>query len=103
MALKLCIDWSIDQGILTRSPLNGSVAAISCGLYNGAPVLDLDYAEDSNAQADANFVLTGDGRIVEIQGTAEEDPFTEDQFAALMRLAKKGCGELTAAQDGAAA
>ncbi|MEM8986742.1 MAG: ribonuclease PH [Pseudomonadota bacterium] len=102
VALKLCIDWTIEQGIMTKSPLTGSVAAISCGLYKGAPVLDLDYAEDSNAQADANFVLTGDGRIVEIQGTAEEDPFTEEQFAALMSLAKKGCAELTNAQASAA-
>jgi ribonuclease PH len=79
-------------------PLTDSVAAVSCGLWRGQPVLDLDYAEDSSAQADANFVLTGSGAIVEIQGTAEEAPFSEDQFLALMALARQGVAELTALQ-----
>ncbi len=69
-------------------------AAISCGIYNDNPVLDLDYAEDSTAETDANFVMTGSGGIVEIQGTAEGDPFSEDEFNKLMELAKKGIGEL---------
>lgn len=70
------------------------MAAISCGLTGDGAVLDLDYAEDSTAGADANFVLTADGGIVEIQGTAEKDPFTEAQFNALMRLARMGTAEL---------
>jgi ribonuclease PH len=74
------------------------VAAVSCGLWDGTPVLDLDYPEDSKAQADANFVLTGDGGIVEVQGTAEEKPFTETQFLTLLGLAKKGVGELARLQ-----
>ena len=80
------------------SPIRGSVAAVSCGLFEGEAVLDLDYAEDSNAQADANFVLTGDGGLVEIQGTAEESPFAEEAFLRLLELAKKGIGELTTLQ-----
>ena len=79
-------------------PLTDAVAAVSCGLYRGEAVLDLDYAEDSNAQADANFVLTGKGGIVEIQGTAEQEPFAEAQFLDLLRLARKGITELTALQ-----
>ncbi|MEO0614063.1 MAG: ribonuclease PH, partial [Pseudomonadota bacterium] len=66
-----------------------------CGLTQGAPVMDLDYAEDSTAQADANFVITGKGGLVEIQGTAEGDPFSEEQFLALLSLAKQGCAKLT--------
>lgn len=82
-------------GAINDIPLRDSVAAISCGLYQGAPVLDLDYPEDSTAQADANFVLTGSGKIVEIQGTAEEHPFSEDEFNSLLVLAKKGVSDLT--------
>ena len=74
--------------------LRDHVAAISCGVHGGAAVLDLDYAEDSHADTDANFVLTGTGDIVEIQGTAEKTPFTETQFAALLALARKGIGKL---------
>ncbi|MBT7770681.1 MAG: ribonuclease PH, partial [Rhodospirillales bacterium] len=85
-------------GVLETIPLSDQVAAVSCGLYKGSAVLDLDYDEDSNAEADANFVLTGKGGIVEIQGTAEEDPFSEEQFLALMGLAKKGVTELSALQ-----
>ena len=70
------------------------MAAISCGLYKGTAVLDLDYAEDSTAQADANFVFTASGKIVEIQGTAEDHPFAEEEFLTLMGLAKKGVAEL---------
>ncbi len=78
--------------------INGQVAAVSCGLWEGTPVLDLDYPEDSKAQADANFVLTGSGGIVEVQGTAEDKPFSEPEFIALLELAKKGIGELTRLQ-----
>jgi len=85
-------------GLITDLPFKGFVAAVSCGLYQGEAVLDLDYDEDSNAQADTNFVFTESGQIVEIQGTAEEDPFSEDQLAAMMGLAKKGIGELVGYQ-----
>jgi ribonuclease PH len=70
------------------------VAAVSCGICKGSPVLDLDYAEDSDADTDANFVLTGAGRIIEIQGTAEKTPFSEEEFLALMALARKGVDKL---------
>ena len=81
-------------GAITEIPMADSVAAISCGLWEGAAVLDLDYAEDSTAQADANFVFTGSGGIVEVQGTAEGDPFSHEEFLALMNLARKGVEEL---------
>ncbi|MCU0895542.1 MAG: ribonuclease PH [Rhodospirillales bacterium] len=83
-----------ELGLLDTIPLTDQVAAVSCGLYKGAAVLDLDYEEDSNAEADANFVLTGRGGIVEIQGTAEHDPFSEAQFLELLALAKGGSAEL---------
>lgn len=86
-------------GAIGEIPLQDSVAAISCGLYQKTPVLDLDYPEDSTAQADANFVLTGTGQIVEVQGTAEDHPFSEDEFLALLALAKKGVADLTAMQS----
>ena len=79
-------------------PLTDSVAAVSCGIYDGQTVLDLEYSEDVAAQADANFVLTGKGGIVEIQGTAEERPFSEAQFFELLALARQGVTELTALQ-----
>ncbi|MEL6212149.1 MAG: ribonuclease PH, partial [Pseudomonadota bacterium] len=101
VALEECVRWAIDQGIIEQSPIADTVSAISCGIVNGAPVLDLDYAEDSSADTDANFVLTGAGGLVEIQGTAEGAPFTDEQFQALLTLAKKGCGELTALQRAA--
>ena len=102
VALKIAIDGLIAAGDLEATPLIGSVAAVSCGIYQGVSVLDLDYAEDSNAEADANFVLSGAGGIVEVQGTAEADPFSRDQFNELMDLAFKGCEELTALQIAAA-
>ena len=98
VALHRAFEHCQRLGVLKTIPLIGEVAAISCGLYKGEAVLDLDYAEDSNADADANFVLTGAGGIVEVQGTAEKDPFSEDQFIELMQLAKKGCTELILAQ-----
>jgi len=85
-------------GLLQAVPLIEPVAAVSCGLYQGIPVLDLDYDEDSQAEADANFVFTASKGIVEIQGTAETDPFSEEQFQALMALAQKGVGELVQCQ-----
>lgn len=85
-------------GAIKRPALVDSVAAISCGLVRGQAMLDLDYAEDSGAQADANFVLTGRGGLVEVQATAEQDPFSRDQFAALLALAEKGTTELAELQ-----
>ena len=94
VALHFAYERLIKDGKLAVNPLTGTVAAVSCGLWEGTAVLDLDYPEDSKADADANFVLTGAGGIVEIQGTAEKDPFTEAQFLELLALAKKGIGEL---------
>ena len=94
VALSLAFRHMQANRVLTRSPITGQVAAVSCGLVAGAAVLDLDYAEDSGAEADANFVLTEGGGIVEIQGTAERAPFSEAQFAELMRLARHGAGQL---------
>ncbi|MFY7777627.1 MAG: ribonuclease PH [Elstera sp.] len=98
VALHLALRKLVDGKVIPALPLKAEVAAISCGLYNGVAVLDLDYAEDSNAQADANFVLTGRGGLVEIQGTAEQDPFSEEQFSELLRLAKQGIGQLVSLQ-----
>ncbi|WP_031549991.1 ribonuclease PH [Parvularcula oceani] len=94
VALRQCVDWALKDGIITKDPILDSVAAISCGLYNGSPVVDLDYDEDSTAQADANFVLTGKGGIVEVQGTAEGEPFSHEQFTALLTLATDACNTL---------
>jgi ribonuclease PH len=99
VAMMMAVKHLMSIGLLSESPVVDSIAAISCGLYKGEAVLDLDYIEDSNAEADANFVLTGKGGIVEIQATAEEFSFTDDQFAQLMALAKKGCSELAEIQD----
>ena len=98
VALHLAFERLIKEGKLAVNPLTGQVAAVSCGLWEGTAVLDLDYPEDSKAQADANFVLTDKGGIVEVQGTAEERPFSEAQFMELLALAKKGIGELTQLQ-----
>jgi ribonuclease PH len=98
VALYRAFEWLVKEGEIDRVPLGGHVAAVSCGIYGGAAVLDLDYAEDSAADADANFVLTGEGRIIEIQGTAEKTPFAEAQFLDLLRLARKGIDELCLAQ-----
>ena len=84
--------------MISTMPLKDHVAAISCGIYRNNPVLDLDYIEDSSAGTDANFVMTGTGGLVEIQGTAEGAPFSEADFASLMGLARKGIGELVALQ-----
>jgi ribonuclease PH len=98
VALHQACSWAVEQGIIKSNPIRDRVAAISCGLVAGAPALDLDYDEDSTAQADANFVITGAGGLVEIQATAEGDPFSDEQFAALLSLAKEGCATLSAMQ-----
>jgi ribonuclease PH len=98
VALHFAFERLVKDGKLAANPITGQVAAVSCGLWQGTPVLDLDYPEDSTAHADANFVLTGSGGIVEVQGTAEQEAFTEAQFIALLELAKKGVGELTRLQ-----
>ncbi len=94
VALYNAFDYLMTIGLLKEMPLKDSIAAISVGIYGGVPVLDLDYAEDSTADTDANFVMTGSGGIVEIQGTAEKDPFSETEFLELLSLAKKGCADL---------
>ena len=95
VALADCLNWMKARNMLKGTKvLRDHVAAVSCGIYNGTPVLDLDYAEDSEAETDANFVMTGDGRIIEVQGTAEREPFSQDEFLALMGLARKGIGRL---------
>ena len=94
VALYQAFDKLVEQGKILEVPMKQQVAAVSCGIYKGTPVLDLDYPEDSNAEADTNFVLSSDGRIIEIQGTAEEDPFTEAQFTSMFSLAKKGVQDL---------
>ncbi|GGY47254.1 ribonuclease PH [Parvularcula lutaonensis] len=99
VALREAIRWAMKDGVITKDPLTDTISAVSCGLYAGGPVLDLDYDEDSNAQADANFVITGSGGLVEVQATAEGEPFSEEQFAAIFALAKQGCAELAAKQN----
>ena len=94
VALALACRYLVKIGKISALPLTDSVAAVSCGLYQGAPVLDLDYAEDSSAEADANFVLTGKGGIVEIQATAEQSAFAEEPFQDMLRLARLGIAKL---------
>jgi len=98
VALHDCIEWMKVRDMVRDNVLRDQVAAVSCGLYQGSAVLDLDYAEDSEADADANFVMTGNGGIVEVQGTAETTPFSQEQFHELMVLAKTGIGELVGLQ-----
>lgn len=98
VAMYAALQHVVKVGSLKEVPVTDMVSAISCGVYTKLPVLDLDYAEDSNAETDANFVITGKGGICEIQGTAEEEPFSEEEFLALLKLAQKGCTELTVMQ-----
>lgn len=98
VALYLAFRHIQGIGVISDIPMAGQIAAVSCGLWNGAAVLDLDYAEDSTAQADSNFVLTDKKHLVEVQGTAEGDPFSRDQFLSLLDLAEKGVDELCAKQ-----
>lgn len=102
VALRLAVDKLIAAGSLTEDPIEDSVAAISCGIYQGTPVLDLDYDEDSVAEADGNFVLTGKGRIVEVQASAEGATYDEEGLLRLLRLARIGCTDIFAAQAKAA-
>ncbi len=101
MALYRCFAFMKEMGAIKAIPLLEPVAAISCGIHNGQCVLDLEYEEDSAAEADANFVLTGSGGIVEVQGTAEKNAFSETQFLELLKLARKGIGELNVLQKAA--
>jgi ribonuclease PH len=94
VALYDCLAWMKTRNMIPGQPLRDHVAAISCGICNGTAVLDLDYAEDSEAETDANFVMTGAGHLVEVQGTAEKTPFTEEQLLGLLALARKGIGKL---------
>ena len=98
IALYDAIQWMKARNMVKGNALRDRVAAVSCGLYGGVAVLDLDYAEDSEADADANFVMTGKGGIVEVQGTAETEPFSQEQFDQLMLLARQGIAELVALQ-----
>jgi ribonuclease PH len=94
VALHLALQKLVRDGLLTTLPITDQVAAVSCGIYRGTPILDLEYVEDSAAQADSNFVLTASGKIVEIQGTAEDHPFSHEEFDAMFALARKGVAEL---------
>ena len=101
VALHLACRHLVEIGARPSIPLTEPVAAVSCGLWQGLPVLDLDYAEDSSAQADANFVLTASRGIVEVQGTAEGDPFSHDQLLEMLRLAEIGTEQLVGIQKAA--
>jgi ribonuclease PH len=98
VALAQCIAYMKKTGAVAKPVLKDHVAAVSCGIVKGGALLDLDYDEDSTAQTDANFVMTGAGGLVEIQGTAEGAPFSDEQFVEMLRLARKGIGELVEAQ-----
>jgi ribonuclease PH len=99
VALRLACQRLIAEGKLERSPLNGSVAAISCGIVEGVPLLDLDYSEDSTAEVDANVVMTGDGGLVEVQATAERTPLSRAHLEELLALAATGIEALRSLQD----
>ncbi len=98
IALYDALKWMEAREMFAANPLRDHVAAISCGIHKGEVVLDLDYEEDSSAETDANFVMTGKGGIVEVQGTAEGEPFSQERFLELMALARSGIGELVALQ-----
>lgn len=99
IALHLAIRSLIDRKMLKTNPLIRQVAAVSCGIYQGKAIVDLDYLEDSNAEVDANFVLAGDGNLIEIQGTAEKDPFSIEQFNEMLELARNAASELFILQN----
>jgi ribonuclease PH len=103
VALALACDKLVAAGTIARSPLTGSVAAISCGIVDGVPLLDLDYPEDSSAEVDANVVMTGDGGLVEVQATAERTPLSRAHLDELLRLAESGIARLRVLQDEAIA
>ena len=100
-ALKLCVQRLITEGKIKKDPVGDAVAAISCGIVKDVPLLDLMYTEDSSAEADMNVVMTGSGGLIEVQCTGERRPVTENEFNALMQLAKKGIGELVEIQTDA--
>jgi ribonuclease PH len=99
VAMQLAIKDMITNGLLEESPVHQNVAAISVGIFNGTPVLDLDYAEDSSAETDMNVVMDQSGRFIEIQGTAEGAPFSREEMETLLALAEKGINEIIAAQN----
>jgi ribonuclease PH len=101
VAMRLAVDGLLKSGAIKEDPINAHVAAISCGIYNGTPVLDLDYIEDSNADADANFVLIEGGHIAEVQATAEGATYDEEALLRLLRLGRMGCDKIFAAQAAA--
>ncbi len=101
VALYMAMQHMVKVKLCAEMPIKDSVAAISCGVYDGVPVLDLDYDEDSTADTDANFVITGSGGVIEIQGTAEKAPFSEAEFFELFELAKGGCADLVQLQKAA--
>jgi len=103
VALALATDVLIGRGTIDRSPLTGEIAAVSCGIVGGVPLLDLDYSEDSTAEVDANVVMTGDGGLVEVQATAERTPLSRAHLDELLALAQSGIEELRAVQQGAIA
>ena len=98
VALYACLQKMVADGVLKEIPIKHEVAAISCGVYKGTPVLDLDYDEDSSAETDANFVMTAAGQIIEVQGTAEEEPFSEEELLRMMRLARFGVDQINKMQ-----
>jgi ribonuclease PH len=102
VALRLAVERLLADGRLERSPLTGSVAAVSCGIVDGLPLLDLDYSEDSTAEVDANVVMTGDGGLVEVQATAERTPLSRAHLDDLLALAAGGIESLREHQDAAA-
>jgi ribonuclease PH len=99
VALAKACAYLVEEKVIKENPITGQVAAISCGVFEGAPVLDIDYAEDSNAEVDCNFVMAGDGRMIELQATGEQRPFSEEEFMEMLRLAKLGCAHLFEAQQ----
>ncbi|MCZ6495734.1 MAG: ribonuclease PH, partial [Alphaproteobacteria bacterium] len=101
VALHQAFAGLVEKKLVAKNPLTGQIAAVSCGLVEGKAVLDLDYAEDSAAQVDTNFVLTAEGQFVEIQGTAEQHPFSQQEFDSMLALARKGIAELAALQRAA--
>jgi ribonuclease PH len=103
VALKLAVNKLMKAGMITSDPLVDHVAAVSCGIYAGQPVLDLDYPEDSEAGVDGNFVMTGSGRLIEVQMSAEGATFTRDEMSTLLDLASAGCDKLAEAQKAATA
>jgi len=98
VAMYLAVEKLLKEKKLLENPIREFVAAVSCDIYNGEAILDVDYVEDSNSQVDMNFVMTESGKIVEIQGTAEGEPFSEDEFSKLMKLGKEGIAQIIAIQ-----